>query len=302
VLKDYGNDLKKLRESKGVSIAEISAETRINPKFINFIESGKFDFQPDTYIRSFLKEYARAIGENEKKILNDYDKAKAGFYSAKKVGTGETKKPETQVTEKPAPIKTEPVVKKEPPAQTIYQKNPKFSKPDYMLDEDSEGEPEFTNRSITQKILLVLLMGAIAAGIYFLIDYLNNSGNKKSDIKPKSFNEMSSEYENKVSGKKDSVSSKDSLKTAGGDSLRLVIKAIKDIRVIVVTDDDRRITGEIVAKDSIIVSALKKFKFSSSDGPNTELYLNGKYVKKPVTTRGSSIKDMMITKEGIRNQ
>ncbi|HEY3249591.1 MAG TPA: helix-turn-helix transcriptional regulator, partial [Ignavibacteria bacterium] len=197
MLKDYGNDLKRLRESKGISIAEISAETRINIKFLNFIESGKFDFQPDTYIRSFLKEYARAIGENEKRILNDYDKAKAGFYSPRKLGSEEAKRPVIQETVKPAI--TETFVKREPKPEPVYQKNLKVDKPDYLR-EDEESEPEFSNRSITQKILLVILIGAITAGIYFLIDYLNSSGSKKTDVKPKTFNEMTSEYENKVSG------------------------------------------------------------------------------------------------------
>src|SRR5258706_16348774 len=81
MLKDFGSDLKKMREAKGISLAEISAETRINPKFLNLIESGVFNFQPETYVRAFLKEYARAIGENETRLLNDYDKAKSGFYA-----------------------------------------------------------------------------------------------------------------------------------------------------------------------------------------------------------------------------
>lgn len=299
MLKEYGNDLKKLRESKGISIAEISSETRINPKFLTFMESGKFDFQPDTYIRSFLKEYARAIGESEKKILNDYDKAKAGFYSAKKPSISGTKLPDIQVPEKSAPRET---IKREPTPEPVYQKNVKLGKPDYQIDDEYETEPEFTNRSITQKVLLVLLMGVIAAGIYFLIDYLNSSGDKKSDVKPKTFNEMSSEYENKVTGKKDSLSGKDSSKVMAGDSLRLKIKAIDDIRIIVIIDNEKRIDGEIIAKDSITIAAAKQFKFSTSDVTNTEIYLNGRYLKKPVPATGKSIKDITITKEGIRSQ
>ncbi len=61
MLKEYGQDLKKLRELKGISIAEISAESRINIKFLNLLESGVFDFQPETYIRSSSKAYARPL-------------------------------------------------------------------------------------------------------------------------------------------------------------------------------------------------------------------------------------------------
>ena len=293
MLKAFAKDLKKLRELKGVSLAEIAAETRINTKFLNMMESGKFDFQPDTYIRSFLKEYARAIDEDEKRLLNEYDKAKAGFYSPRKFETSEPVKTEID-------IKAASEILQEP----IYQKSLSEDKPDYLKPKISVSEPEFTNKSTTQKILLVILLLAIVTGIYFLVDYLNNSSDKKSDVKPKTFNEMSSEYENRLSGSKDSASIKDSLKNlAANDSIKLVIKAFKDISVIIVTDDDdKRISGDIAAKDSIIVMAAKKFKFSTSNGLYTDLYLNGQYLKKPFSPKGTSIKNMVITKEGIQNQ
>ena len=64
MLKEFGKDLKSLREAQNITIAEISAQTRINIKFLNLMESGIFNFQPETYIRAFLKEYARSVFEN----------------------------------------------------------------------------------------------------------------------------------------------------------------------------------------------------------------------------------------------
>ena len=100
MLKDFGQDLKSLRESKNITIAEIASQTRINPKFIVNMEEGQFDFQPDTYIRAFLKEYARCINENEDKLLSDYSRAKGGFYSKKK--------PASEIKEQPV-ISIKPV-------------------------------------------------------------------------------------------------------------------------------------------------------------------------------------------------
>ena len=94
MLKAFGQDLKKLRESKDISLAEISAQTRINQKFLANIEEGNFDFQPETYIRSFLKAYARSLDENESTVLTDYDKAKSGFYARRKFSQPE---PEPQL-------------------------------------------------------------------------------------------------------------------------------------------------------------------------------------------------------------
>lgn len=300
MLKEFGNDLKKLRESKGISLAEISAESRINPKFLQLIENGVFDFQPEAYIRSFIKEYARALDENEHQMLNEFDKAKAGFYAKKKF-QGDEEEIITLPDDKLRIKVTEP-----PLEEAVYSQGLRNDKPDYYkqnpVDEDTPRR--FSARSVTQKILLVVLFLAIAAGIYFLVDYLNNSGDKKSDVKPKSFNEISSDYENKVAPKVDSNRIKDSLKTlAGVDSLRLMVKALKDIKIKVFVDDQPDpIDEEISAKDSLFVNAKNQFRFSANANLNVEIYLNGKYLRKPASLSGSSIKNLIINKDGIVTQ
>src|SRR2546423_12520930 len=118
MLKEYGQDLRKLRESKDITLAEISAQTRINQKFLANIEEGNFDFQPETYIRSFLKAYARALDESESIILNDYDKAKSGFYARRKFIQPE---PEPQLGKISISVKdAQPPKKSE---ETVYQKD-----------------------------------------------------------------------------------------------------------------------------------------------------------------------------------
>jgi transcriptional regulator with XRE-family HTH domain len=300
MLKEFGNDLKKLRESKGISLAEISAESRINPKFLQLIENGVFDFQPEAYIRSFIKEYARSLDENEHQLLNEYDKAKAGFYSKKKFQGDEEEiislpddKLRIKVTEQPL-------------EESVYSQGIRHDKPDYYKQEPIDEDPprRFSARSVTQKILLVVLFLAIAGGIYFLVDYLNSSGDKKTNVKPKTFNEISSEYENKIAPKVDSNRIKDSLKTlASADSLRLMVKALRDIRIKVYVDEQEDpIDEEIYAKDSLLISAVGQFRFSANANSSVELYLNGKYLRKPASLSGGSIKNLIINKEGILTQ
>lgn len=304
MLKEFGQDLKKLRELKGISISEISAESRINTKFLQLLENGIFDFQPETYIRSFIKAYARSLNENEDQILNDYDKAKAGFYSRKKFATEDAKNLSTLESNLRISVINNPVIKSEEKTEdTVYSKNLDDSKPDYMKAKSSKNETsiEYSNKSVTQKILLGILLLAIGVGIYFLIDYLNNTGEKKSDVKPKSFNEISSDYENKISNKIDSTRIKDSLKTLGQmDSLKFTIKALKDINIKVYIDEQTEPFDEqLSAKDSISFMAKEKFRFSANTGQNVELYLNGKYLKKSNLTPGSSIKNILIDKNGF---
>lgn len=310
MLKEFGLDLKKLRELKGISIAEISAESRINTKFLQQLEAGNFDFQPETYIRSFIKAYARALNENENQILNDYDKAKAGFYARRKFATDDAKDISAPDSKLRISVLDHPVKKEEETGdEPVYSKSIEQDKPDYMKPKSErsyeDSSPEFSNRSITQKILLGVLIAAIGVGIYFLIDYLNNSGDKKSDVKPKTFNEISSDYQNKINSKLvDSARIKDSLKTlAAMDSLTLVIKAVKDIKIKLYIDDGAEPYDEnISAKDSIVFTAKDKFRFSANTSQNVDLYLNGKYLKKSGITPGSSIKNLIITKEGIQPQ
>ncbi|MBZ0203847.1 MAG: helix-turn-helix domain-containing protein [Ignavibacteria bacterium] len=305
MLKQFGQDLKKLRELRGISVAEISAESRINPKFLYNIENGIFDFVPETYIRSFIKAYAKAIDENENQILNEYDKAKAGFYAKRKFASDDA--PKLTVDEKLRISVLDNEKEKEKAEEPVYQESIKENKPDYMKPKTPSYDYDYENdnkkSSIVRKILLGVLILAICAGIYFLVDYLNHSGDKKSDVKPKSFNEISSEYENKISGKIDSTRIKDSLKTLAVDSLRLTIKALKDIKIKVYIDDETSaIDGEIAAKDSIIVSAKSQFRFSANANQSVEIYLNGRYLRKPTSTSGTSIKNLVINKDGIVTQ
>lgn len=297
MLREFGQDLKRLRELKGISLAEISAETRINPKFLTNIENGIFDFQPEAYIRSFIKAYAKAINENENHLLLDYDKAKGGFYARRKFAGGDSKLFDDRINisvSEPEPTKQ--------PEEPVYTESIKDDKPDYLKEEEAEEEKKFSERSITQKILLVILILLVAGGIYFLVDYLNSSGQKKTDVKPKSFNEISSEYENRISGKKDSVSKMDSLQNAASDSLRLMVKALKDITIKVYVDENKLVEEDLGEKDSLYISAKDQFRFSATGNQTVELYLNGKYLRKPASLSGTSIKNLVINKDGIVTQ
>ncbi len=302
-LKDFGNDLKLIREEKGISIAEISAETRINPKFLNLIESGVFDFQPETYVRSFVKEFARTIGENENTILNEYDKAKAGFYAKrppKKTEPADTGKDITQSTERYTEPKRETVFKNQITEQDKVKAAPQYS---FFSEENDLDKKKFSGKSLTQKILLGILILFVAAGVYYLINYLNASKDKnKTDVKPKTFNEISDDYQNKINGKKnlDSLSKTES--NVKDDSLKLMIKASKDVRIKVYVDENKIVEEEISAKDSLTIKAKDQFRFSSTGNQIIDLYLNGKFLKKPTGLSGLTIKNLVIKKDGIVSQ
>jgi flagellar biosynthesis protein FlhG len=58
-----GADLRRIRESRGVSLRQISNVTKIGTRFLEYIEEDRFALLPaPVYLRGFLQEYARTIG------------------------------------------------------------------------------------------------------------------------------------------------------------------------------------------------------------------------------------------------
>jgi cytoskeletal protein RodZ len=310
MLKEFGKDLKSLRESRNITIAEISSETRINSKFFLNIEAGKFDFQPETYVRAFLKEYARCIGENETQILHDYELAKTGFYDRKSGLSDDS---------------SEDVASETPPEETVSQLKTQTSDygqetPPHALESKGEGEYhspaesyQFDNldfsgldrkNRIRRRMLLGLLFIIIAGGVIFLISYLNRppGDGQSSEVKPKSFAEISEDYENKMKGR-DTQNAADTVKNPSSltpaDSMVLTIKPVRDIRIKIYLDEDRIVEDVIYAGDSLSLKANDQFRFSATANSSIDLYLNGELLRKPSTLTGTSIKNLIIRKDGI---
>jgi cytoskeletal protein RodZ len=68
-----GQELKRERELRGISLQEIADSTRINLRFLQAIEEDKLDIIPGHFfIRAILRSYAKSIGIDENQVLNKY--------------------------------------------------------------------------------------------------------------------------------------------------------------------------------------------------------------------------------------
>jgi len=66
--------LKRERELRGISLKQISEETRIGVRFLQALEDDRLDVIPgEFYRRSYLRAYARYLGLDEDRALNVYD-------------------------------------------------------------------------------------------------------------------------------------------------------------------------------------------------------------------------------------
>jgi hypothetical protein len=88
-------DLKAIREKRRMSIQDIYEKTRLSEEMIRMIESGEIYTRPDankTYLRSFSRTYARALGISDEDIVTalDYQDADMyeGFLAEKYLGAG----------------------------------------------------------------------------------------------------------------------------------------------------------------------------------------------------------------------
>src|SRR5688572_2678315 len=68
-----GQHLRHLRESKGMSLEEVSRATRVPVSSVERIEADRFDELPgEVFVRGFLKSYARAVELDPEEILARY--------------------------------------------------------------------------------------------------------------------------------------------------------------------------------------------------------------------------------------
>ncbi len=69
----FGTQLKRQREKKNVSLDDISAATKISNRFLNAIETDRFDQLPGgIFNRGFIRAYARHLGLDEEQTVSAY--------------------------------------------------------------------------------------------------------------------------------------------------------------------------------------------------------------------------------------
>jgi cytoskeletal protein RodZ len=82
--KTLGQALKKEREMRGISIADIAAETRIGTRYLLALENEDFSMFPGFfYVRYYIKNYLRACGADETAFFNAHYRTLQSVFDAK---------------------------------------------------------------------------------------------------------------------------------------------------------------------------------------------------------------------------
>ncbi|HUI29868.1 MAG TPA: helix-turn-helix domain-containing protein [Candidatus Acidoferrales bacterium] len=61
-MEKFSEYLRAQREERKIRLSDVAVQTRISLKFLEAIEDGNFEILPETYIRAFIRDYAKAIG------------------------------------------------------------------------------------------------------------------------------------------------------------------------------------------------------------------------------------------------
>lgn len=68
-----GQELKRERELRGISLKEIADSTKINLRFLRALEEDRFDLLPEKFFtRGIIRTYAKYLGLDEQSVLNTY--------------------------------------------------------------------------------------------------------------------------------------------------------------------------------------------------------------------------------------
>lgn len=73
-MKNIGLKLREKREENGLSIEEVAEDLKMRPSQIESIEDGKKDdFKDVLYLKYFIRDYAKYLGLDSEKILDEFN-------------------------------------------------------------------------------------------------------------------------------------------------------------------------------------------------------------------------------------
>lgn len=81
-----GEKLKKIRSDRRISLNDVSKNTKIQVKYLEYLENGEYGkLPPDVYVKGFIRSYAGYLGLNENALFRLYEREKGIEKNIKKI-------------------------------------------------------------------------------------------------------------------------------------------------------------------------------------------------------------------------
>jgi cytoskeletal protein RodZ len=266
-------ELKAARIRSGLSLQQLAAKTRIDLKFLEYIEDGNFSFLPELYVKAFLKEYVRFVGLDEKVIFKKYEAYKIGKEYVE-----------------PAPETLLDKIKELKENRFEKEKETQFSKPASYQPSNVPQSANTFNLSFLMDKRNVLFISAVVGilAVFFLIYILFI--HKSTDIVvEKPYDELVNESKDRYVENEPVKAPVDSGKSVKSDSLKLLVIATDSCWVKALIDDSKKEEFKLYPHNNKLLTAASNFKITFGNSYRVLLQLNNKPLKFEAKTKVSAV-------------
>jgi len=164
MLEKFAEELKTARQNSQITLQQIAGKTRIDLKFLEYIEKGNFTFLPELYIKAFITEYARIVGLDEKLTIEKYEAAKQGKPYEKKETTGNKSDDKIEAEQYDENIKGIPAS-----GVSNIKPNLNFRRQGSLINEI------FSGMNKNMKIIITISAGIVLLFVVIYFTFLNNN-------------------------------------------------------------------------------------------------------------------------------
>lgn len=79
---ELGSLLREAREAKGLSLVDVNEGTKINPRYLEALEDGRYnDLPTEVHVRGYLRNYARFLELDPKPLLDRYEISRESYHA-----------------------------------------------------------------------------------------------------------------------------------------------------------------------------------------------------------------------------
>jgi transcriptional regulator with XRE-family HTH domain len=263
-------ELKAARIRSGLSLQQLAAKSRIDLKFLEYIEDGNFSFLPELYVKAFLKEYVRFVGLDEKVIFKKYEAYKVGKEYIE-----------------PAPESLFDKIKELKENRLEKEKETQYSKTtSYQPTQTPQPANAFNLSFLTDKRNVLFVSAVVGILAVFLLVYWLFIHKSTEIVVEKPYDELVNESKDRYIENEPVKASVDSVKS---DSLKLLVTASDSCWVKALIDDSKKEEFKLYPHNNKLLSAASNFKITFGNSYKVQLQLNNRPLKFDAKSKVSSV-------------
>lgn len=278
MLDKFAEELRTLREKKGITLQQLAAKTRIDYKFLEAIDNGNFSFLPELYVKAFIKQYAKVVGIDEKETIERFEDAKAGRLADKQENKSLLEKK----------IDIERKKEKEPAPKHVKS----------FTDISTDKTPGSNGKTNKTNVIAIAVIGTLA--IILIAYFLFLSKDSDIIVEEKPYEEVLNQSKERFKIER-AEDSPDEIVSQLSDSLLLQIAntdSTDSLWVLVISDDKSKEDFLLYPGRSKTLKANNNFKFTLGNSGVVGLKLNNR----PLDFEGrkGSVRHFLVDSSGIQ--